>query len=106
MINKLPSVFTGTGEVKGFKFRKRIGTRNAYLYEVWTEESNSPHFEVFVKKTVPLCIDFATKTYSDTDSKEVYPKGKDFGSGAWCYRNFDKALKKIADLDKNKAEGE
>lgn len=96
MIKELDDVIDGTGEVDGFKFFKFKTTIKGYCYEVTTE--GTVHYEVFEKKIVPICIDFANRIYSDTDFKEVYPKAKDFGIWAWTYKNEEDAIKKLNEL--------
>lgn len=90
MVRKLEKNFTGIGEVKGFEFHQIKRGENALIYEVYDREFK--HFEVFAIKTTPICLDFKNRVYSDTESKEVYPKAKDFGSGAYTTKDLNKAL--------------
>lgn len=93
MLLKLENVIYGKGDVKGFSFTKRFENQIGYVYEVNT--GDSVHFESFYKKQTPICLDFANRIYSETESKEIYPKSKDFGSWAWCSKDFNKCLNKI-----------
>jgi hypothetical protein len=97
MIKELEEEFIGTGEVTGFKFKKIASTDTRYLYEV-SEEDATPHYEVFDRKLVPICIDFENRIYSETEFKEVYPKSKDFGIRAWTFRDLEKAYTKLNNL--------
>lgn len=90
---KLPHKFIGTGDVKGFEFKRIKESENAYMYAV--SDNGTMHYEVFYKKSYPVCIDFDNRIYSDNDTKEVYPKSKFFGKEAWCIRNINKAKDKF-----------
>ena len=59
--------FEGTGEVDGMFFKQIDKTPYGYLYQV-TDESVI-RFEVFEKRTAPICLDFANRIYSETDTK-------------------------------------
>lgn len=96
-ITNLPPEFKGTGEVDGFIFKLVHTSNKAVIYEVTIEEST--HYEIFERKTVPLCVDFANRIYSETDFKEVYPKAKDFGVWAWTYNKFKDALVKLGEIN-------
>lgn len=98
---KLPEYFQGTGEVKEFIFRRIKETDNSYIYEVTHPEALNPHYEVFRKKAVPICLDFVAKVYSETEFKEVYPKSNAFGVSAWCVTSIEEAEKYILKLDSN-----
>ena len=100
MIKQLETNFEGTGEVKGFKFTQIISGEQAFLYEV-TPPDAKPHFEVFMRKNSPLCIDFENRIYSETDFKEIYPRSKDFGVWAWCISNREKAFLKFNSINNN-----
>jgi hypothetical protein len=97
-LRKLPLEFIGTGEVSKFNFKQLEETDAAYLYEVSTEEG-SKHYEVF-KKIVNKGFDFETKQALDY-SVEQYPKSRNFGSWAWSYTNYDKAVAKLNTLEVN-----
>ena len=60
----LPKEFIGTGEVKGFKYRRIKETVPTYLYEV--DNFGIIHYEVIKRDISPLCIDFKSKLFSDT----------------------------------------
>jgi hypothetical protein len=89
-IKKLQENFEGTGEVKGFEFRQIKRSDKALLYGVYSGKLE--HFEVFTIKTTPICLDFENRVYSETDSKEVYPKAKDFGVWASTTKKILKAV--------------
>ena len=78
---KLDEIFEGKGEVKGFVFRRVNESEFGYIYEVKT--GNRIYYEVFKKRSSPVCIDFDKKTYSETEYKEIYPNSKQFGISAW-----------------------
>ena len=97
MIKDLENEFIGTSDVKDFKFTKLDSTDKGFLYSVDPGEGNI-HYEVFVKKLVPICIDFENRVYSDTDFKCVYPKSEDFGKWAFTYSDYGKAVEKLKSL--------
>ena len=97
MVKDLEDEFIGTGDVKGFKFVKLDSTDKGFLYSADPGEGNI-HYEVFVKKLLPVCIDFENRVYSDTDFKCVYPKSEDFGKWAWCIVDYNKAVEKFKSL--------
>jgi len=90
MIKKLDENFEGTGEVEGFEFRQIKRGEKALLHEVYGKDFK--HFEVFVIKTAPICLDFDNHIYSEVDSKEYYPKAKDFGIWAWTTGSILRAV--------------
>ena len=61
-LEELPKTFIGTGEVKGFSFTQIKQNEFAYIYQVNVE--GKLHFEVFKKKSTPICIDFMNRIYS------------------------------------------
>ena len=95
--HKLERSFDGKGEVKGDVFECVDERPSGYMFKR-TSEHGDVCYEVFAKKTVPVCLDFDNRVYSDTEFKEVYPKSKDFGVWAWCFRDHDKAVKKLETL--------
>lgn len=98
MIKELEKTFAKTtSELKGFTFTQIMKSNSAYVYKIDTN-TGSVHYEVFLRKTTPICIDFEKRIYSDTDFKEIYPKSKDFGKHAWCIRNKEKAIKRFNEL--------
>jgi len=90
---KLPTTFIGTGEVKDFKFTQVFENEKGYVYEVNT--GSNIHYESFLKKERPICLDFEKRIYSETDKKEVYPKSNDFGATAWTTKKMSDAILKI-----------
>lgn len=94
--HKLETHFVGTGDVKGFDFWKEAETDMGYVYKVSSEGAR--HYETIKKKTVPVCISFEDRIYSETEFKEVYPKSKDFGVLGWTYKTVDQALSKLNSL--------
>lgn len=90
---QLPQTIFGTGEVKGMVFTKLVSTDSAYIYGVQNDDSY--HYECFLKKSVPVCIDFQNRVYSESETKDVYPKSKDFGVWAWTFKSLEKAKVKI-----------
>ena len=93
-MEKLKELFEGTGEVKGFLFKKVYESETGYIYQVQTSKHNR-HFEVFKKKTAPKCIDFEKRIYDENDRKEVYPKSKDFGRWAWTVGDVESGKERI-----------
>ena len=96
LIHKLEDNFIGIGEVKGFEFTKEKETENGYIFSVCSE--NNTHYEVFKKIITPICVDFESKVYSETEFKEVYPKSKQFGISAWTVKSFEVALERLNGL--------
>ena len=88
---ELPKEFIGVGRVKNFKFTQFDSNKKVYIYKVQQPNDSKPYFEVFKRKTTPVCIDFANRIYSDEEVKEVYPKGEAFGSWAFTTISEDKA---------------
>ena len=89
--------FEGTGEVDGMLFKQIDKTPYGYLYQV-TDESVT-RFEVFEKKATPICLDFANRTYSETDTKDSYPTSKNFGVWAWGVAEEEQARELLASLE-------
>lgn len=100
-IKYLPVSFDGKGEVSGYMFTKVTSSKKAYMYQ--KTRSNELSYEVFERKRVNVCLDFATKLYSETDFKEKYPKSRDFGIWAWEFRDIVEAKKKFDEIT-NKVE--
>ena len=86
---ELEKEFIGGGRVKGFEFKQLYKSEHAYLYEV--KANGGFYYEIFERKTSPICIDFAKRIYSETEFKETYPKAEAFGVSAWTTPNLDKA---------------
>lgn len=97
MIQVLKEKFEGSGEVKGMHFERMLSNKIAYLYKI-EDIGGFIHYEVFRRKTSPICLDFENRIYSETDYKEKYPKSRDFGEWAWTYQTYDKALTKFYEL--------
>lgn len=95
MTKLLEKQFTGIGEVRNFNFLQVYSNDLAYIYKVGDKDV---YFEVFERKTTPICIDFKKRIYSETDFKEIYPKAKDFGMWAFTYDNYKDALKRLKNL--------
>lgn len=93
MTRTLPTKFEGKGSVKGFTFTLCIKSENMYIYEV--QNGRYKHYEVFKIKTVPVCVDFEKRIYSDTEFKEIYPKDEDFGVWAWSFSSLESAYSKL-----------
>ena len=89
-VTKLENRIEGRGEVDGFVFSKKFENKKGYVYRVDTEEGY--HFEAFLKKQSPICIDFKKRIYSDTETKEVYPKSNNFGVWAWTVETLEKGI--------------
>ena len=85
----LPITFEGIGEAKGSLFTKIYTDEQHYIYQ--RKVGKISYFEVFERKSSPICLDFANRVYSDTHFKEIYPKSEEFGKSAWCCRNIGKA---------------
>ena len=96
MTTLLPDNFTGGGEVSGFLFEKLAQTDTAYLFKV--TDDRHVHFEVFKRRSSPVCIDFANKIFSEVDFKETYPKSNSFGVWAWTMRDEILAKEKLESL--------
>jgi len=93
MIKKLNNRIEGTGDVKGFIFTKEFENDKGYVFKVDT--GSSKHYEVFYKKTAPICLDFQNRIYSENEKKEIYPKAKDFGVWAWCVAKLEKGIERL-----------
>ena len=96
-IETLPLAFMGRGETKDFSFKQVEKSAHGYIYEV--SSSKKPHYEVFAKQVLPKCIDFAKHLYSDTESKENYPKKNAFGKTAWTCLSLDRAQTRLIMID-------
>ena len=96
-VEELPKEFIGVGEVLGFKFTQLKKSDTYYLYEVDIE--GSKHYEVIERMVVQKCINFETKTYSDEDFKETYPKANSFGVNAYTLPTLKLANSKFKELN-------
>lgn len=95
---KLPASFIGKGEVKGFEFNRIMEGKDYYLYSVIINEQHE-HFEVIKKKSAKVCIDFEKRKYSDTESKEYYPKARAFGEDGFSFKDKNKAVAFFEELE-------
>ena len=95
---ELEKLFIGVGEVAGFEFKQIAKSEYAYIYQV--SNNGKIHFEVFKKNPSPVCIDFEKRIYSDTDTKDSYPKSNSFGLWAYSVSTFQKALSIFHDFKK------
>lgn len=93
----IPEFFEGIGEVKGFTYARVFEDENYYIYEV-NSENLTPHYEVIRRKAQPALIDFDTRTYSETEYKETYPRSTRFGIDAWSLPTLERAREKINTL--------
>jgi len=96
MIIELQEEFTGIGEVRGFEFKQMAHSGAAYIYKV--QDGDTVHYEVFKRKSNPICINFEKREYSKTDKKESYPKSNAFGMWAWSVGSWDNALIRFNNL--------
>lgn len=90
MNKELDETLQGTGETKDFVFTRVHQSNSAYLYKVHT--GASVHYEVFERRTTPICLDFENRIYSETETKETYPKSNDFGVWAWTTDTMERAI--------------
>ena len=83
-MKELEKEYIGTGQVRGFKFKRELFNERAFIYSVTTE--NETHFEVFLRKenTQYNCIS--------------YPSDKAFGIWAWTYNSWSDAYAKFNTL--------
>jgi len=82
----------------GFIFEKVKTSSSAYIYKVSCIDHDVIHYEVFLRKTTQICIDFEKRIYSETEFKESYPSNESFGVWAWTYREYQKAIEKFNTL--------
>jgi len=91
MLHELEVSFTS----KKLTYTQVKKTEKGYIYHVHSGGSNVPYFHVFKRKTAKVCIDFEKRIYSDTETKETYPKDECFGVWAWIYFSLDKAIEHL-----------
>jgi hypothetical protein len=96
MNKELEETLEGIGETKGFVFTRVDRSSCAYLYKVDT--GASVHYEIFERRATPICIDFEQRIYSETDTKEIYPKSNDFGVWAWSTNSISRAIAIFQDI--------
>jgi hypothetical protein len=94
MVINIENEFIGKGEVSGFTFTKEYESDGGYVYKVNT--GSGFHYEAFKKKEVAVCLDFENRVYSDTETKEVYPKSNDFGVWAWSLGSLELAVETLS----------
>lgn len=82
---ELTQKIIGKGEVKGYVFSKEKQSHKAYLFKVNT--GTSIYYEVFKRKA---------KTNSIRD---CFPTSKAFGTWAWTFTSYDKAIVKFNRLN-------
>lgn len=97
MLELLPKEFVGVGEVRGFSFSQIASTERAYVYAVTTGFSTQ-HYEVFKRNSVPKCLDFTNRIYSETDFKESYPGSGQFGRTAFTFPSLEMAMRKMEEI--------
>lgn len=95
---ELEKEFVGTGEVAGFEFKQIEKTAHGYIYQV--SDNGKVHFEVFKKNPSPICIDFEKRIYSDTDTKDSYPKSNSFGVWAYSVSKLEKCYTLLSEFTK------
>lgn len=83
-MKQLQKEFIGRGEVKGFRFTQLKQNQYAFIYKV--ETSGGKHYEVFRKKI------------NNKYNCESYPRSKSFGSWAWSFFSYEKALLKFDEV--------
>lgn len=86
-MKELKKVFTGTGEVKGFKFTQISYANHVYLYKVDT--GNTIYYEVFKR--------VENRRFACVSS----PAANWFGKWAWTYSTLEKAEVKLRQLIHN-----
>jgi hypothetical protein len=97
---ELPTTIEGVGSTKGIRYEQIEKSDKAYIYKVLDSEVEEiNYFEIFLRRTVPICLNFEHRVYSETQVKEQHPKDKDFGDWAWCCRGLDKALEKFKKIN-------
>lgn len=85
VLKNLPDSFDGTGEVKGYLFKKLEESECAFIYEKII--GNRTTYEVFKKKI--------NRRFNSVS----YPKANDFGNWAWDCPNYERALLKFNELN-------
>jgi len=86
----LPNTVFGRGaENKGITYEQVFKSDTHYIYKAL---EITPYYEVFERRKSGICLDFAKKTYSETEFKEIYPKAAAFGVWAWTFRDYEGAL--------------
>ena len=94
MIHELEQTIKGKGECKGFTFEQVHEDDKGFIYQAINQTPQ--HYEVFLKRLTPVCIDFMERKYSDTEFRYSYPNANAFGKWAWTTHDYKKALSKLA----------
>jgi len=81
----LPTLIEGKGTVRHFLFTQLKSSKKAYLYEV-KPFYGIKHWEVYRRRV------------NTRFNCESFPSDKSFGLWAWCFVNYDKAIKKFESL--------
>ena len=89
-VREIPAEFKkGENSVSSGKFRQLKANDKAYIYE--RKDGDQTYWEVFVRRVL--------KNWQGEEYYYVpYPREASFGKWAWCYNNFDKAMKKFNEL--------
>lgn len=85
-MKELEMRFSGTGEVKGYKFEQTECSVFAYIYKKTHMESGNVSYEVF-KRVENRQFDCVS-----------YPKSKSFGVWAWEYSDHLVALERFMNI--------
>lgn len=85
----LDSEFIGSGEVRGFVFKRIKSNKSVHLYEV-----DGRYYEVF------------KRSFHNVYNTETYPGSRRFGKTAFTYNNKEVALKKFKELTAKYNKGE
>ena len=86
-------------KAKDFTYKKVKSTKQGSVFSIHDNESDKEYgYEVFMRKTTPLCIDFEKRTYSETEFKQRYPKANDFGVWAWSVKTLERAEEILSSL--------
>ena len=94
----LPEEFLGTGEVKGDVFHIKHRSEHALMYERVNIETGVLLYEVFQRKFNKPSETIRQGVKVVIQEGEFYPKQDAFGRWAWCFSNYDKAIKKFNEL--------
>ena len=62
-IKELNNEVLGEGSVKNIKYSQQLKSEKAYLYKVSQEQSS--WYEVFERKSTPICLDFDNRIYNN-----------------------------------------
>lgn len=91
--------FNGIGEVSGTNFEQLFESDKVYMYKLTDTEDGDVRYEVFERKEQKeQDVNFGGQV-AHYESKVRYPKSNDFGDWAFCFRNYDKAVKKFNEIN-------